>query len=102
MKYSLLLLFIPTLLLAQEFTFRQEFDTIPVEFDGKGDSMLPSRNLDGEPHIEYVQDLGFYNDLPFDKVITANVQAYGSEFFGQLCETREAQGQNASIDSVRI
>jgi hypothetical protein len=34
MKYSLLLLFIPTLLFAQEFTFRQEFDTIPVEING--------------------------------------------------------------------
>jgi hypothetical protein len=34
MKYSLLLLLIPTLLCAQEFEFRQEFDTIPVEIDG--------------------------------------------------------------------
>ncbi|MBU1650905.1 VCBS repeat-containing protein, partial [bacterium] len=34
MKTTFLLLLLPTLLFAQEFTFRQEFDTIPVEIDG--------------------------------------------------------------------
>jgi hypothetical protein len=34
MKYSLLFLLLPSLLSAQEFTFRQEYDTIPVEING--------------------------------------------------------------------
>ncbi|MBU0517877.1 VCBS repeat-containing protein, partial [bacterium] len=34
MKYSILILFLPTLLFAQEFTFELEFDAIPVEIDG--------------------------------------------------------------------
>jgi hypothetical protein len=34
MKCCLLLLFIPTLLSAQDFPFEQEFDTIPVEING--------------------------------------------------------------------
>ncbi|TKJ40618.1 hypothetical protein CEE37_06540 [candidate division LCP-89 bacterium B3_LCP] len=34
MKNTLIFLFLPTLLFAQEFEFQQEFDTIPVEIDG--------------------------------------------------------------------
>ncbi len=34
MKYALLLTLLPALLWAQEFEFRQEYDTIPVEIDG--------------------------------------------------------------------
>ncbi|MBU1880609.1 VCBS repeat-containing protein, partial [bacterium] len=34
MKYAILILLLPSLLLAQEFEFRQEFDTIPITVDG--------------------------------------------------------------------
>jgi len=34
MRILILTFLLPTLLLAQEFTFRQEYDTIPVEIDG--------------------------------------------------------------------
>ena len=57
---------------------------IPVEFDGKSDAILHSHNLDGKLHIEYVKDHGHYDDLPFDKIINATVQYYGTDYFERL------------------
>ena len=34
MRFGFVILILPALLWAQEFEFRQEFDTIPVEIDG--------------------------------------------------------------------
>jgi transglutaminase-like putative cysteine protease len=68
---------------------------IPVEFDGEHDAIFHSHNLDGKLHIEYVQDHGHYDDLPLDKLIAANIQVYGPNYFERfehLSKTREAQG----------
>ena len=64
-----------------------------VEFDGRHDAMLPSHNLDGEPHIEYVQDRGHFDDLPFDSIIAWRIEALGADFFdrmNQLIESRKS------------
>lgn len=45
----------------------------PVEFDGKGDALLPLDTLDGRLNIEYVQDRGFFDDLPLDEIRKASV-----------------------------
>ncbi|MBM3141849.1 MAG: transglutaminase domain-containing protein [Chloroflexi bacterium] len=57
----------------------QENRLIPVEFDGKHDALLPSHDLDGNPHIEYLQDHGRYENIPLDKIYDAWTQAYGLE-----------------------
>ena len=41
----------------------------PVEFDGASDAVFHSTTQDGDPHIEYVKDLGRYADLPFDEIM---------------------------------
>jgi transglutaminase-like putative cysteine protease len=46
----------------------------PVEFDGQHDALLPSTTLDGRPHIEYVEDRGFFADVPFDAIIEASLR----------------------------
>ena len=51
---------------------------IPVEFDGKSNANFHSYNRDGKLHIEYLKDLGSYDDVPLDKIWAAWVQAYGS------------------------
>ena len=56
----------------------QENRIIPVEFDGKGDAIFHSHNLDGKLHIEYIQGHGHYDDLPFDKILDTAIQTYGS------------------------
>jgi len=57
----------------------QENRIIPVEFNGKNDAIFHSRNLDGELHIEYVQDHGHYQDIPYDDILAAWEQLYGLE-----------------------
>ena len=37
-----------------------------VEFDGKNDSTLPEKDLNGRPYIEYLEKFPPYDDLPFD------------------------------------
>jgi hypothetical protein len=48
-------------------------DIAPVEFDGKSDALLPLCTLDGRLNIEYVQDRGFFDDLPLDEIRKASV-----------------------------
>jgi transglutaminase-like putative cysteine protease len=46
----------------------------PVEFDGRLDALLPSTALDGRPHIEYIEDRGFFEDVPFDAIMGASLR----------------------------
>lgn len=48
-----------------------------VEFDGKKDSVLPATTPGGEPHIEYVRDIGESADVPFTDIVTAFKEVYG-------------------------
>lgn len=54
---------------------------IPVEFDGKHDAILHLHNLDGKLHIEYILDRGYYEDVPFDDIVTAFDKLYGLSTF---------------------
>jgi len=67
---------------------------IPVEFDGKSNAIFHSHNLDGKPHIEYIKDLGHYDDLLFDMVTNLRIQALGAdglERLRQAIEERNSQ-----------
>ncbi len=46
----------------------------PVDFDGEHDALLPSTTLDGRPHIEYVEDRGFFEEVPFDAIMKASLR----------------------------
>jgi hypothetical protein len=46
----------------------------PVDFDGRHDALLPSTTLDGKPHIEYIEDRGFFEDVPFDAIMGASLR----------------------------
>jgi transglutaminase-like putative cysteine protease len=45
----------------------------PVDFDGKHDALLPPVTLDGRRHIEYVEDRGVFEDVPFDEIMEASL-----------------------------
>jgi hypothetical protein len=62
---------------------------VPVEFDGIHDAMLPPYDPSGEPHFEYVQDHGYYDDLPFKKVMSLRVKYLGSDFFERIRQSIE-------------
>ena len=40
----------------------------PVEFDGTKDALLPLHAIDGRVNVEYIQDRGFFEDLPLDEI----------------------------------
>lgn len=52
----------------------------PVEFDGENDAVLHRYTLDGRLHIEYIRDYGYYSDLPFEEMLNARIQVYGSDY----------------------
>jgi hypothetical protein len=62
----------------------QENRIKPVEFDGKQDAIFHSHNVDGELHIEYVKDRGYYDHVPLDYMITTFEEIYGSEMVGRV------------------
>jgi transglutaminase-like putative cysteine protease len=45
----------------------------PIDFDGEHDALLPSVTLDGRRHMEYVQDRGVFDDVPFDELMEASL-----------------------------
>ena len=73
---------------------------IPVEFDGTNDATLHPRNRDGRLHIEYIQDHGHFDDLPFKQIIDANLRVCGSDYFerfSKFLETDEDQETKSFI-----
>jgi transglutaminase-like putative cysteine protease len=53
---------------------------VPVEFDGKNDALLNSRNHDGALHIEYLKFRGRYPDIPLNILWDTVTRYYGSKF----------------------
>lgn len=44
------------------------FDVKPLDFDGRSDSLMHPYNARSERHMEYVNDYGLFDDLPFDRI----------------------------------
>lgn len=52
------------------------FNVVPLEFDGKTDSVFHAYDRHGQKHMEYVRDHGHFADLPFTRIFAA----YGSTY----------------------
>ncbi len=50
-----------------------------VEFDGTADAVLPEKDLEGRPYIEYVEKFPASADLPFEWIATAIAERVGSD-----------------------
>ncbi|MCP4328564.1 MAG: transglutaminase domain-containing protein [Alphaproteobacteria bacterium] len=46
----------------------EKFRVMPLEFDGRTDSLFHPFNADGDRHMEYVRDRGAFADVPFDEM----------------------------------
>ena len=72
-------------------TFNRElcerFGVSTQEFDGTADALLHPFDREGRRHMEYVQERGVFDDLPFEEMMRVFEQVYGSDF---------GAGQNAS------
>ncbi|MBT3704033.1 MAG: transglutaminase domain-containing protein [Alphaproteobacteria bacterium] len=49
---------------------------LPMEFDGRNDSVFHPMNADGERHMEYVHDHGPFADVPIDDIATSFRELY--------------------------
>ena len=47
----------------------QRFDVMPLEFDGRNDSILHPYDRNDRRHMEYLTDRGTYADVPVEKII---------------------------------
>ena len=54
---------------------------IPVEFDGRNDAVFHRLNKDGKLHIEYLNDLGRYSDIPVKEILESFTESYGRRIF---------------------
>lgn len=58
----------------------EKADLPVVDFDGKEDAILSSTDNQGKPYIDYVEFLGYYDDLPWD-IIRENIpRFYGDSY----------------------
>jgi transglutaminase-like putative cysteine protease len=51
----------------------------PLEFNGRDDALFQAYNLDNQQFMEYVEDLGRYDDVPVDKIVAGLERVYGQD-----------------------
>jgi len=66
----------------------EKFRLLPLEFDGVNDSLYHPFDVEGNRHMEYVNDRGTYSDLPIDEIIKTFQEEY--EFAGARSKLHEA------------
>jgi len=49
---------------------------LPLEFDGKHDSIFQPLNAEGKRHMEYLRDHGAYADLPYEEMLKVYHEKY--------------------------
>ena len=54
----------------------EKFGVLPLDFDGRNDSVFQPYDRAGRRHMEYVKDRGWYADLPFDEMFDAFAATY--------------------------
>ncbi len=54
----------------------ERFGVLPLEFDGRSDSILHPYDARNRRHMEYVRDHGTFDDLPFGEMMRAFREAY--------------------------
>lgn len=57
-----------------------KFDTRPLEFDGRSDSVFHPYDNKGNKHMEYVHDYGMFDDFPYDLMVRELKKHYPSWF----------------------
>ncbi|UCF95471.1 MAG: transglutaminase domain-containing protein, partial [Desulfobacterales bacterium] len=65
---------------------------LPLEFNGREDSVFHAYNTEKKQFMEYVADHGTFADIPVDKLVAAWKKAYGAERVRQWIEEFEKSG----------
>ena len=57
-----------------------KFGLKPLEFDGKNDSLFHEFDQMGNKHMEYIQDRGFFSDVPFELILATFKKLYKPDY----------------------
>jgi transglutaminase-like putative cysteine protease len=79
----------------------QKHKVIPLEFNGREDSIFQPYNVDKKQFMEYVDDHGTYADVPVDEIVAAWEWTYGKERVQQWIAGYEQLGDASPRDFIR-
>jgi transglutaminase-like putative cysteine protease len=65
---------------------------LPLEFDGREDSVFQPYNSENRKYMEYVEHHGEYADIPVNEIVAAWKKVYGEERVNRWIETYEKAG----------
>ncbi len=65
---------------------------IPLEFNGREDSIFQPYSIDKKQFMEYLEDHGTFSDIPLDDILSAWKMIYGKERVGKWIEAFEKSG----------
>jgi transglutaminase-like putative cysteine protease len=74
---------------------------VPLEFDGREDSIFQPYSLEKKQFMEYLEDHGTYADIPLDDILSAWKMTYGKERVGKWIEAFEKSGGKSLRDFNR-
>jgi transglutaminase-like putative cysteine protease len=74
----------------------RKFGVLPLEFDGRSDSLFHPFDAQNRRHMEYINDRGHRADLPYDEIREAMFRYYpgGAEAAGTGDFDAEAEAEN--------
>ncbi len=65
---------------------------VPLEFNGREDSIFQPYSLEKKKFMEYLEDHGTYSDIPLDDILSAWKMTYGKERVRKWIEAFEKSG----------
>ena len=74
---------------------------VPLEFNGREDSLFQTYNLESKKFIEYVEFHGVYADIPVSIIVEAWEKAYGRDLVKRWIKTFEERGSLSPSDFER-
>lgn len=69
-------------------TLCDRFDVEPLDFDGENNSFLQQYNSKGNLFMEYVDDYGYFNDVPMEFMVT-NLKEHYPHIFNTNNDTSQ-------------
>lgn len=73
----------------------------PLEFDGRHDALFQAYNNENQRFMEYVEDLGIYDDIPFDEIISGFERVYGKDRLTLWTKMFEEKGEDSLRDFAK-
>lgn len=77
---------------------RERHKVVPLEFNGRENSIFQAYNLEKKQFMDYVEFHGSYADIPVDTIVAAWEKTYGKERVRRWINTFEKSGGKSIRD----